>query len=631
VTFAKTHDLYFPYQRYQRLLILSGTAAQVKIMGMNLGTGQGAKRAFLGATYHLLCDKVRVASVTIPANTFTATFTVDATRLSQGWHHFDIEGGVDGESAQPLWAFVKHDATVGEQPFTPISRGQYERSLSATSNIDMWVKAPGRYAPTPKPILTRRTYQAPPSQLLRRDLHCEQLVPIRTGDMYRPNRSAEGILSTFDGQAYFWSTLHAAKPTLALLDGPRGVGTLSMATHMALSTAAPDGRPRNNVYFCDPWRVGKISEDGTITTLVGYRHRNNTLTHWEDSTHAAGLELIGDWSAVPETRRGFHELWGMAWDERTLQINEAVPRIATEGNEHPHFSGPVMFVSDSQRNRVCRIEFSATQHGVPPKVTEFITGLLDPWDIVYANGLIYVSERQSHRIAAYDAVTGALRKVVVQGQPLASVDINREVRLISTLAVAQAAPCVAPEGLYLQDGWLYFASKAQAQVRRVHLTTGALEVVRAIGIDGNSKFAKLAVSDGTFGPRGTTFTWTWSIAQYGHAQVVFPNGTQMPAWWPTTGGTGQWKEHCGYATCGAVGQGRLISAGMVEGVMRISRTQTGDMAPSAAAERGRLEYVKRGLHLLHGTNGFGFYGVPQPWGLSADIDAFLESYGHVKT
>lgn len=82
--------------------------------------------------------------------------------------------------------------------------------------------------------------------------------------------------------------------------------------------------------------------------------------------------------------------------------------------------------------------FNATAHGIPPKVTEFLTNLSDPWDCVSWGDALIVSERMSHRICEYDSTTGALRRVIVQGAPLARVDSNRFVVRIGTLTQIRA-------------------------------------------------------------------------------------------------------------------------------------------------------------------------------------------------
>ena len=607
------------YERYRKLEVLSGSRAKLRIQAYNLAGG-GSFNTFKSAEYTLLVDGKPASTLAGVAGKSTASFDVDLTPLQPGWRRLDIGGLTGGETCPTWWVFVKR-GNVGPQSVTPVVRGTYEM-IQGGVGLNMWALAPGTYAPTPRPMQPR-TFTPFSTALPRSELHCAQLVPLRWGDVHRPNRNLDGIQSSYDVQPYFWSDLVALKPRVPLLDGPRGVGTVCMVTHVEIGKAAPANTgPRNNTYFCDPWRVGKISADGTITTLAGYRHAG-MLTHWEDP---ADVELIGDWSSIPPARRGFHELWGMAWDERTLVINESAAAIASEDNQKPHVVGPTMFLADSQRDRICKLEFSATRHGLPPKVTEFINNVEDPWDIVYYDGVLYVTERKSHRICAYDATTGAFLRIVVQGRPLASVDRNREVVRLASLAIIRAEPCVAPEGLYLQDDWLYWASKAQGQVKRVRLSDGVVQVVCNVPMDDNSKFVKLALSDGTFGPRGTVFTWTFSNAQMGQPATTLPGGARW-IWEDQKGGAGNFSQFV-YPTAGAVGQGRLVCAGMNEGLVVISKKVAGDVTPSASAARGAVEYSARGLHLLHGHHGFGFYGLPLPWGVSADIDDFLEANGH---
>lgn len=601
------------YERFQRLQILSGDRAAVAFHGFNLASG-GVQNVLAGSRYTLLVDGREAASVNVPAGTRRAEFDVDLRNVPAGWRKLEIGGLAAGESSPTWWAFVKR-GTVAEQAFTPVVRGTYELTQAGGSN-HVWALAPGRYNPTPRPLAPRAATPFD-TALGRADMHCTQLVPLRFGDVHRPNMSADGILSSFDAQPYHWFDMVARLPRLACTDGPRGVGTVCMVTHLEVGRG-----PSGNMIFCDPWRVGKIGPDGTVTTLAGYRTRG-VLRHWGDGSD---VELVGDWSAIPAERRGFHELWGLAWDERTLTVNTSAAPIPTEGNQQPHVTGPVAFVSDTQNNRICKLEFSPVSRAAPPKITEFLTGLADPWDVVYHDGVLYVSERLSHRVAAYDATTGTYLRTVVQGRALANVNQNREVVRLATLDAIRAEACVAPEGMYRLGEWLYFGSKAQGQVRRVHLQTGALETVVNVPLDDNSKFVKLAVSDGSFGPAGSVFTCTWSNAQYGYPWSVRPDGTTW--WWfSSSSGTGPWEAFA-YPTAVAVGQGRMVIGGVNEGVLMVTRRVAGDTASTDAVRRGAGEYRSRGLNLLHGHNGFGFYGLPLPWGISSDIDAFLGFHGH---
>jgi hypothetical protein len=214
------------------------------------------------------------------------------------------------------------------------------------------------------------------------------------------------VYSTFNPRAYFWTHLVAKVPVLPLLDGPRNVGTLMMPTHIQVGHTG-------GAYFCQPWRVGKVGTDGTIKTLAGYRHKRPHPTWGEGD-----LELVGDWSAIPAERRGFHELWGMTWDLTSVVTDKTAPTI--EGRS-PHPVGPRQFVSDTQNNRICLLSYSRVDAEAPPKVSEFIAGLSDPWDVVFASGVLYVSQRQGHKITAHDPNTGALLKTLLAGAALATV------------------------------------------------------------------------------------------------------------------------------------------------------------------------------------------------------------------
>lgn len=622
------------YERYRRIQVLESGPVSLQFQGFDF-SGGGVQRALQGTRYTLLADGVEVASANVTAGTLQSKFDFDTSVLAPGWRKLEI-GGLAASETNPAWfVFVKRGTAVTPDSM-PVVRGTYEL-VQRTDSMHAWAMAPVRFSPTPRP-LARRNCVPFTTPLTRPDLHCMQLVPLRTGDIDRPNRNAAGVVSTFDQQVYFWHSMSGVKPAVALLDGPRGVGTICFATHIEIGKAAPDGVPRNNLYVVDPWRVCKVSEDGTIKTLVGYRHRD-MASYWEDP---ADVELVGDWSAVPEGRRGFHELWGMAWDERTLVINEAAARIPAENNEQPHVAGPVMFVSDTQNNRICKVEFSATSHTTPAKVTEFVSDSPDAWDVVYSSGVIYVSERKAHRINAYDARTGAFIRTVVSGAALATVNVNRFVVAGASLPVIQAQPCVAPEGLYKlpDDPWLYFGSYAMQQVRRVHLVTGEVQVVCDVPVDGNTQFFKIAVSDGTFGPRGTVFVSSWTAAQFGFPFTWLPEeGPRFErwsgpsrhwSWYENDLGTGNWGEFT-YSMAVGVGQGRLVVGGAGEGLFVISRRNAGDPVTNTSIQRGAREFKTRGLHLLHGHSGYGYYGIPLPWGSSADLDAYFTFNGHTRS
>lgn len=601
------------YTRAQGELILSGSAASFRIYGYNMISG-GYARALAAPRYTLMIDGVAAATVDVPPGATQAYFTIDGEAFTHDKHELQVVPSVPGEQC-PAYSCTIVNSQPAQQTFTPVAEGSYTM-VNGLIGQYKWGKAPPVYAPRARPMPPRAYGSALHSGVARNGLHCAYLVPFRWGDTHRPCRDAAGMVSSYSMQPYHFDDMVRRIPRVPLLDGPRSVGTVCMTTHLE------PGR-NGKWYFCDPWRVGKIAADGTITTLAGYRH-NGIAPHWQRTDLEAACELVGDWSEVPAARRGFHELWGMAWDERTLAVNEAAP-IPSGETEPPHFVGPVMFVADSQNNRVCKIEFSEVTHG-PGKVTEFLTGLSDPWDVQCRAGVLYVSERLGHKITRWDATTGAPLGVVVEGLALATVDAARNVKRVGSLETMRATPCVAPEGMRLSaDGtWLYWASFAQSEVRRVNLLTGVVEVATYLTMDDNAKFAKLAL-----GPGGIIAVAMWSNADYGWPQTRVHGGAR----WSIANST---PDICGmgggFVYVSAVGfsaDGKVMAVGGAnEGVMTISRKLSGEAPNSQAAQRGLTMYRERGYHLLHGANGFGYYDLDLPFGEHPDLDAYLSACGH---
>lgn len=603
------------YERYQRLTVLSGTTASVRFYGYNLAGG-GANRPLRQQRYSLLVDGVPLAQVEVAAGATEGRFSLDLTPLSDGWHELDVAGH-SSETAAPWVFWLQRGTTPPAVAQVPVTTGTYGllHGPVAGEYAHFQVRVPARFQPTELPLQPRDT-PAFDTALTRADLVQVQWVPARRDDVFRPNRTRDGVITTSNRQPYFWSDLVERLPRLPLLDGPRGRGTLQMPTHLQIGRLG-------QIYFTDPWRVGKVATDGTVQTLAGYRHRAGLPTFWGSPPE---LELVGDWSAVPESRRGFHELWGMAWDERSLVVNEAAAPI---GDEKPHLTGPRQFVADTQNNRVCLLEYAPASREQAPRVSEFIVGLSDPWDLVCSNGLLYVSERTAHRISVFDATTGRRVKTLLSGADLAGVNATtRFVFRRVALEQIRAQTCVAPEGLFLHDGWLYFGSRAMGLVKRVNLLSEVVETVVEPRLDDNANFIKLAVSDGSFGPKGTVFICTWSNNFFGYPPAYLPGGKQ----WEYLAGTsrgGPWGA-AGYPSAVAVRMGRMACGSSAEGLLVQSRALPGDAALPANYAEGARDWERLGYHLTHGPGGFGYHGLPLPWGVSSAIDSYLRAHGHAR-
>ena len=421
---------------------------------------------------------------------------------------------------------------------------------------------------------------------------------------------------------------------LHLLDGPRGVAQTAMITHISIGLGTrdaldvdPNSPPILALYATDPWRFMRIDNDGKVKTLAGYRHKGRGPYH-EDPQPGPTLELVGDWSAIPEARRGFTELWGLAWVESTLATDIHAPRIPEEDNRQPHVGNPACLLADTQNNRVCKVTFDGKSHATPAKITEWVTGLGNPWDVVRWRDQYIVGERSTSKIVAYDE-NGEVLRVVLQRDASrpgnATITPQWEAEPVGTIAEIQAQPVVAPEGLYVLDDWLYYGSRVMQQVRRVHLVTGQIEVVCTpvgAGSAGN-RWHKIAVSDGTFGPRGTIFVQTWSNngtpAQLGY----LPDGSRW-----ILDGAEPWKS-TGYGNAVAVGHGRMYSASAEYGLLRYSKKLAFDPSiDHALYEKGRMTYVESHARLLWGPAGYSPWGLPPPWGWSDAVDYYLTLNGH---
>jgi hypothetical protein len=604
------------YERFQRLVVWKGISATVRIIGINLASGGGVN--VLGNTrYTLEIDGVEAAAVYVSSGSTAAVFTFQLDGLAEGWRMLRIGGLADGESCPTWFAYV--DKGGARPVLMPVCTGSYDVTHNG-SGVHSWTWVPSISAPLPR-LLTPRAY---PPVTASTPLRGINLVPGDGGNINRPCVNKDGIRSTFNAQSYNWNTWLVRQH---LLDGPRGVGTASVVMHISIGTGRVEDKPDSplmgNIYACEPLRLTRISDAGNVTTLVGWRHKE-APGYWQDKP-ASQLELVGDWSAVPEARRGCFELWGLAWDADTLTVNAAAEPIPDEQGRRPHIGNPVCFITDSVMNRVLRVEFDGKSHRTPAKVTEWLT-TADPWDVVAWRDEIIVSERGLHRIAAYSK-NGPLKRVIVERNPAlpgsASVDSNRFVVRSGSIADLRAHPCIAPEGLYVLDDWLYFGSFAQAIVRRIHLVTGEMEDVCQPTIDGNSRYIKIAVSDGTVFERGSVFVDSWSNNYTARSDKVYyrPDGTKvaLPNLHPWSVG--------GYGTAVAVGAGRLYVATSEEGITRISARLPTDAAVNAAAfSRGAAEYAKRNLRLLHGPHGYGHWDWDLPAD-SADIVAYLKGTG----
>jgi hypothetical protein len=277
--------------------------------------------------------------------------------------------------------------------------------------------------------------------------------------------------------------------------------------------------------------------------------------------------------------------------------------------------------------RILRAEFSAQAHGVPPIVTEFAVGLSGPWGVVDHGDEVIVAERNASRIIAIRKSSGTHR-VLAQGDPsLASVGQSGQVSVTGDLTARRAAPCCAPECLKIQDGWLYYGSRAAECIKRLSLTTGEVDpdYLVPVRMARQSWFVEFSMSDGSFGPSGTVYAATWGQVDYPAAYGIQPDGRLFTA----HSGAAPWAESQGYPCAVAVGIGRMYVASSNWGITRFGAAQPGDVVPDANLWRqGEYDWDARHGNLRWGSYGFGDHGHPLPWGETPAIDHMLTLLGH---
>jgi hypothetical protein len=623
------------YDRYQILTTLPASGA-LKIIGTKFFHGDPI--AFGGATIALTASKVlgidqfeapiALPVVTPPATTNEVTIPVS---LAPGWWRI-------GGALTPSWYVY---VPGGPLPaFMPVVRGNWEMlhpggtfmKVVNGSNVpidDNYYAAdaivPAVFAPTVVPYDQTRTFEHFTTVPSRSFLVETDIVVLRREDSYRPavcstkTRAPEGgayadrlpgvdgLVTSFNQQSYdYGDVISAETPSIPLRDGPRGSGTIMGAQHL-------QGTGRLGIYktyFCDNWRIGQYDRFGAVKTMVGWID-DGVSTHWLDSPRKQ--KLVGDWSETPDPK-SINENWGsLAWWARTLELDLTAPLI---GGEPPHKTdpalgiiGPRFYFPDRHHNLIRFAEGNATDRTAPHKVKIF-KAAAEPWEVVSCGpDLIAVSE--TTRVVVYDVITGA---------------------------EVTSWPVPRPEGLFFQDGAIYYGALATKSIRKRFIggaDTLAFDLNNTQILDGNSRYVKFCLSDGTFGPFGMAAIVTWSPIALGYPVLMKPDGTKVssslfPGPSGISGPGRPWRVSSDYQMAASINDGRMQISGVQEGIRVLSKATLSDAPVTQAYIRGRDKYVHLGYRLTNGDAGFGFYGLPLPWDIDPDIDAYLTEHGHVR-
>lgn len=603
------------YDRFQILQEISGPTTLTARTADNFAFGQAMALT-------LTADGAPIANATTSTSASSVTFTLTQAAfnaLPAGWARLSISG------VPTAWGVVLDTAMfvlkgAASQSWMPVYSGSYEfkHPIPNAVKTHTWAKVPAAWDPITHPLPPRvcPAFSTAPG---RDQLVMTLLSPYRAEDVHRPTVNANGVISTAFRQNYFFFDWQASLPLWPLLDGPRGRGSIVCPTSIWIGRTLPEG-PKH--YGCDSWRVFEEKADGTVKTLAGYRDSGASMPrYWQEDVVP---ELVGDWSAIPVARRGFHEAWDFIFAQFSITTDPNAPPI---GGEPPHFApGPVGYVADTQNDRVCKLQFSATDREATAVVTEFLTGLGNPWNLaefyVGTTHYLLVSERTANRVSMWDQTTKQLVK---------------------------SYPITGPEGLRVMDGYALVGSKATAAVWKIDLTTDAITKVRDLAtptpyLNNNSMFVNLAISDGTFGPRGMFAVVTWSNNNSGLPFLFNANGSEIVGWqyqgsarpgMPWAGihvdSAGVEEAALSYPTAVSIGGGRMVFGTVQEGLYMLSKALPADVQPDYTKYlNGLKEWRARGFDEVYGHRGWNLYGQVLPWGVSANIDYYMTTNEHVK-
>jgi hypothetical protein len=630
------------YERSQNTTILTTSAISLAFRLTSLAAG-GVRLPFGYPKYGLLVNGIERATYMRIGTELQGTFVGSLVDEPDDWVltqivAYDASGARVANPVECLlahWIGIDRNGTLKNCPDAIFQTGSF--FWTHVASVYAWARVPkpmlgNSVQPLPSRIPVPFATALPLSQIARVDR-----LPVQTGETYYPCVTTSGVTVTGDMQAYFQADMVAAYPELPLLDGPRGVATASMVTFLKY------GRNRK-LYGCDPFSLWVIDEFGTKRTLAGLGHMQAPL--WSEAkADGPWHRTFGNWDAsIPVLQRFLWECWGFDWDLRTLALDMTAAPI---GGEQPHIpTGPALFASD-RHGYVDKLQFDGSDHLAPAIITRFFAAN-DPWGLACVDGIIYVAERGLHRISKWDATTAAYL-----GDEIANPTGGSLCSLIPsthayqrnagvTQAQMEATEGAAYEVLAIQDGLLYYGSVVMQEVRRKNLATGVKEVVCRPQFGGNSHFLYLALSDGTFGPRGTVFTTTFENAKFGRAEAWLPtpgiasDGTPLTnsvSWnWQDYApgiqrGTGA-TEAAEYAIAVAIKDGRLAQGNSNMGIQEFMQADAADPVPDhVRAKSGQAYFNAQCYPLLFGTCGFGPTLYPPPLGEYADMDYFLTLSG----
>ena len=147
---------------------------------------------------------------------------------------------------------------------------------------------------------------------------------------------------------------------------------------------------------------------------------------------------------------------------------------------------------------------------------------------------------------------------------------------------------------------------------------------------------KIAVSDGSFGPRGMIAYVTWSNSNFGYPNLIDgTTGAAIDYLTLKNGETFRGTQPLGlksYPSAVGIGAGRMLFGTAEEGLHVASQALPADVVINMNTYTAGLnQWQAKGYKLTHGPAGYGYYGLPLPWHDTPEIDYFLKANLHIET
>jgi hypothetical protein len=622
LAFSPWYPLFERYARAVAHVRVDTKPVEIKF-GVTDRAAGGVAVAFAAPEYSITLNGIEIARVKPTGR--PASFVIDPAKLppeiEDGYCQLDAIA-MDGngnpaimqiETPVPFWIVINRNGKAKNAPFFVAQDSSFD--IFRGGFVFHWAKIPRRFI-----FNDDGTFRKPRAYPLKDDgpapewttmqpltnFTAIQLSPYIKNDHYTLTADAAGVPTFASHHVYafedFENNDYWMHPSTS---GARNVGNVIMPTD-------PQSSRLGGAHFLEHSRFGHCKADGTVIPHLGWDY-DFPAPPWNDRAECLRRrKLIGDWSEVPEDKRGLDRSWSWCWVMETLRTDESAEPIPNNNTlEKPHLKGPTALIARQMHNDVLAGIYDPRSHETPTKARIVISGLNKPWAVCEHNGIVLVTEQGANRISAYQySETGEYPKLW-------------EIPLWFT-----------PQGMD-HDGQGNFLVACMF-TKTVYSFTLDEKTIRAKAVfqtTAKTKYAGVKVNkDPKTGPVGwfavTNFAET---VNFGHPECFLPETTieapkkcgPFPWSYVPTGINGGAAGT--YSMPAGMGWGFMVEGGSDVGLTKWRLKKAGDVKfdhNQFNADAG--EWHSRGFHLVYGPTAFPKIDIDLPWGVSPATDRYIK-------